>query len=439
MNKGIIYLIQPAELVGTNRYKIGCSKIPDLERCKNGYKKGSRYLSIMECIKPLQLEEIIKKTFNNKFKLIAGNEYYEGSEKEILEIFLNLVIEYYKTYNIQNKEINNNENIYDICESDNDDNEEYIIKKYINNNEEEIEEHIYKYIKDEFYNYIQDISFNGNKELIKIEICDSEINIRYIKCEEYQKYYRPEGYEFSRAIKNPLMKQRTIDIETIKIYDYYHSNSDNHHNYIKELVNNKIIENNKIYDMNDINFIKNIKKYMKKIVVYNSDNINKINEFFINTKFNIKDKIKNIFLNNLIINNNIYSYAYINNDDKYLYKIYCDINFNNKEKEIKMIKLNNIYYDYEYLRYNIPYQLYIGNKYFYILNRDYYDYNITKNDILVDKYSSVYLFNDGNAPWLSENNDLNIKKIINKYNELTNNKLCLNLTKDTKYLLNIFE
>ena len=25
MNKGIIYLIQPCELVGTNKYKIGCS------------------------------------------------------------------------------------------------------------------------------------------------------------------------------------------------------------------------------------------------------------------------------------------------------------------------------------------------------------------------------------------------------------------------------
>ncbi len=39
MNKGIIYLIQPCELVGTSRYKIGCSRNPNLDRCKNGYKK----------------------------------------------------------------------------------------------------------------------------------------------------------------------------------------------------------------------------------------------------------------------------------------------------------------------------------------------------------------------------------------------------------------
>lgn len=32
MNKGIIYLIQPSELVGTNRYKIGCSTKTSLDR-----------------------------------------------------------------------------------------------------------------------------------------------------------------------------------------------------------------------------------------------------------------------------------------------------------------------------------------------------------------------------------------------------------------------
>jgi hypothetical protein len=52
MNKGIIYFIQPSELINTNRYKIGCSTNCDLVRCKTGYKKGSRYLCIMECYNP---------------------------------------------------------------------------------------------------------------------------------------------------------------------------------------------------------------------------------------------------------------------------------------------------------------------------------------------------------------------------------------------------
>jgi hypothetical protein len=37
MDKGIIYLIQPAELIGTNRYKIGMSNKLNLDRCKTGY------------------------------------------------------------------------------------------------------------------------------------------------------------------------------------------------------------------------------------------------------------------------------------------------------------------------------------------------------------------------------------------------------------------
>lgn len=49
-NKGIIYFVQPAELVGTDRYKIGCSKKPKLDRCKNGYRNGTRYLSIMKYV-----------------------------------------------------------------------------------------------------------------------------------------------------------------------------------------------------------------------------------------------------------------------------------------------------------------------------------------------------------------------------------------------------
>lgn len=57
-NMGIIYLIQPAELVDTERYKIGISNNNDLKRC-NSYKKGSRYLCIFECENPLKLEKII--------------------------------------------------------------------------------------------------------------------------------------------------------------------------------------------------------------------------------------------------------------------------------------------------------------------------------------------------------------------------------------------
>lgn len=103
MSKGLIYLIQPAELVETDRYKIGMSNNPNLDRCKNGYKNGSRYLCIMECDEPLILESNIKKQFNKKFKLIAGNEYYGGVEKDILNTFNNLVMEHINSSVINKK------------------------------------------------------------------------------------------------------------------------------------------------------------------------------------------------------------------------------------------------------------------------------------------------------------------------------------------------
>jgi hypothetical protein len=89
--KGIIYLIQPAELVGTERYKIGCSSKTSLERCQNGYKKGSRFLNIMECSDPFGLEKRLKDTFGRRFRLVAGKEYFEGDEEEIKREFYNVV------------------------------------------------------------------------------------------------------------------------------------------------------------------------------------------------------------------------------------------------------------------------------------------------------------------------------------------------------------
>lgn len=80
--KGIIYLLQPAELVGTDRYKIGMSKKTSLDRIKT-YKIGTRYLSIHEVENPLDLENKIKTDFKKRFNLIAGTEYFQGNEKEI--------------------------------------------------------------------------------------------------------------------------------------------------------------------------------------------------------------------------------------------------------------------------------------------------------------------------------------------------------------------
>jgi transposase-like protein len=95
--EGTIYLIQPAELLGTNRYKVGCSAKNDLNRCKTGYKNGTRYLHIMACNEPFKIEAKVKELFKAKFSLIAGREYFEGDETEIKAEFYNIVNKYINT------------------------------------------------------------------------------------------------------------------------------------------------------------------------------------------------------------------------------------------------------------------------------------------------------------------------------------------------------
>jgi prophage antirepressor-like protein len=90
-NVGIVYLIQPAELVETNRFKVGCSSKNTIDRCVDGYRKGTRTIYIIECIDPFGVEKILKSSFNTRFKLIAGKEYFEGDEVAIKKLFIDIV------------------------------------------------------------------------------------------------------------------------------------------------------------------------------------------------------------------------------------------------------------------------------------------------------------------------------------------------------------
>ena len=90
---GTIYLIQPAILIGTTRYKIGCSKKNNLERLRT-YRKGSRFINIQECRDPFAVELELRKQFENQFKLTAGREWFEGNEEEIKKVFNDVVTKF---------------------------------------------------------------------------------------------------------------------------------------------------------------------------------------------------------------------------------------------------------------------------------------------------------------------------------------------------------
>jgi hypothetical protein len=87
---GTLYFIQPAELVGTNRYKIGCSATNDMVRCKS-YRQGTRYLMVLECPHPFWVESVVKSRFESAFQRVAGKEYFEGDEITMRNLF-------YETY-----------------------------------------------------------------------------------------------------------------------------------------------------------------------------------------------------------------------------------------------------------------------------------------------------------------------------------------------------
>lgn len=91
MNKDTIYLIQPAELIGTNRYKIGHLKSQNLTKNPSFNKKGIRILCLLECDRVNILENKIRIHFNSMFKLVAGNNCFEGNEKEIIMEFIKKV------------------------------------------------------------------------------------------------------------------------------------------------------------------------------------------------------------------------------------------------------------------------------------------------------------------------------------------------------------
>jgi hypothetical protein len=88
---GTLYFIQPAELLGTNRYKIGCSAKNDMVRCKS-YRQGTRYIMILECNNPFVVESTVKACFNQRFLRVAGAEYFEGDEKEMRRLFYEIYL-----------------------------------------------------------------------------------------------------------------------------------------------------------------------------------------------------------------------------------------------------------------------------------------------------------------------------------------------------------
>jgi len=102
----IVYLVQPAFLIGTNRYKIGCSK--ESRQRLLSYMRGTRILFVFNtkfCC--YALEERIKNEFNKKYSRSAGQEWFEGDEQDMKKQIFKICQDYIDDVNYENIIIEN--------------------------------------------------------------------------------------------------------------------------------------------------------------------------------------------------------------------------------------------------------------------------------------------------------------------------------------------
>ena len=131
--RGIVYLLQHEDHVGTNIYKIGYST-QDMLRRLNGYPGGSILICSISHPNPTKCEQMLISYYNEAYELVKGREYFKVNinESELREEFHSMVD---NDIDQHTKELSNNnadENInnddpeqdnYD-SEQDNDDNDD---------------------------------------------------------------------------------------------------------------------------------------------------------------------------------------------------------------------------------------------------------------------------------------------------------------------------
>jgi len=95
--QGYLYLLQPCELIGVSnengdeRFKIGRGQT--IDRPLHGYRKGTEIISLIKVNDYKNFESILIKEFHNKFKCIAGCEFFEGNRSKIIRAFLQCILD----------------------------------------------------------------------------------------------------------------------------------------------------------------------------------------------------------------------------------------------------------------------------------------------------------------------------------------------------------
>ena len=349
------------------------------------------------------LERQLIREFKNKYihRRDIGNEYFEGDYNEMIKDIHKMI-----TYNV-------------ISDENTDDEDKPQI---------EIDDEV----KELFPNYCEAEAFGGKKKLIKIFIEAHEISIKYIDCEMNDLNYQ--------TIHNYMVKE--VEAYRDEFDNTYFKHKDN---YYDNLIKHKVIENNKIYDLNDNKFLKKLDKYKHSVQLHYSDKLE-----YITHKYRLHSNSKYSLIvfhmqNNAILNDNIYCSLY-ENKSCHIYFVCKDWfenenNYNTIVNVLMYIKnINGYEFDYDYLKKYSPYCIDINdNGEYYMLNRDYKI--ITTEEGSIKDFTTkerIYLHRGNETPW-AYNTEEEIKmlyqKVLSKLNKTTINKICKNENQHTSIIL----
>jgi hypothetical protein len=263
-----LYLIQTAEDLYTNIYKIGKTEQLPEDRFK-GYNKGSypwRISLVDNCSKR---ETELKGIFNNKFKLSRGREYFEGDIEEMIFEFCNFCN--------QKEIIKNTIKIFDIMKTNE-------IIQYCNSRK------IEKMKKENINNLnrYENIYLNENENKINIQIKENN----EFKCQIcLSKFTQKIGLQKHLNKKNKCNIITDFKCKKCNKYFKYNKNLLDHSN--KNICIEKIIIHNKTEALNNNN--QNILDIIKEII--NSKKFNMDFKIDLLKDYNIKisiDKLKKV-------------------------------------------------------------------------------------------------------------------------------------------------
>ena len=328
-----IYLLQEREFIKTkeNIYKLGKSRQENTARVKQ-YPKGSKLIIQLQCKNCDNTETALIKIFKESFKQRTdiGTEYFEGDKYEMCNII----------YNYINNDV-------DYLED----------TKYIESIITEDEISIEK-IKKIFPNYKDDKLFGGNEYLIKINIDNDTIEVKYIyefqcHCGWIDKYYLAT-HCFDRKLYNNCdynLFEQNIEDGSIKNNSIYTFSTllnkfNKHYKYLYTTIDSTVPNNIETIEIETITVL------IESIVLrLNNENDHDIYDIMNRTL------IPNIFSNCVIQNYEHFSGAnihcdLINNtlsiDDDYIQYMF---DFEHKDKldhfhsGVEIIIENNIYYE----------------------------------------------------------------------------------------------